>query len=437
MREALCVRTALPERSAGAQWRQDARPPLRFETQVAQRYLRAKRKERFFSIVTVLSVGGVCAGVAALVIAMAISNGFQESLRDHLIGASSHINLLEAQPEFGIAQYEELALRTAVIEHVTAVAPALYGEMMITTPLRGKGCFLKGVDPAAESLVSGLLSKVVDGSADGLTRSQGELPGIILGRRLADGLGARVSTIVTVMNPQGEMTPLGKIPAFKRFQVVAIFETGFFELDNLWSICLLREAQRALSLGNVVNTLEFRLDDLAESDAVATAIQREAGEGFVTSTWMERNRVLFNALQTEKLATALIISMIMLVAALNILISLVMMVIEKTKDIAILKSIGATRAQIRRIFMWQGLAIGSVGTLVGLGLGHLACWLCDRYRLIPLDPEVYGLDYVPFAPQPLDGLYVALAAILISFAITLYPSDSAARVDPAEVLRYE
>ncbi len=410
---------------------------VRFELYVAQRYLRAKRREKFFSIVTVISVTGVAAGVAALIIAMAISNGFQASLRDHLIGASSHINLLEESPEFGIEDYEALMKDLSRLDHVEAVSPALYGEMMITTPLRAKGCFLKGVDPEAEDRVSQLLSTIVEGSFDGLENADGEFPGIVLGRRLADAIGARVSTIVTVLNPQGEMTPLGRIPAFKRFQVVGIFETGFFELDNHWSVCLLREAQRALSLGDVVNSLEFRLDDLAASDETAAAIRRTAGEGFTTSTWMERNRVLFNALETEKLATALIIGMFMLIAALNILISLVMMVVEKTKDIAILKSMGAAQGQIRRIFMWQGLLIGIVGTAMGVAVGHLACWVCQRYRLLPLDAEVYGLAYVPFAPRPLDGLYVALAAILISYFITIYPSSSAARVDSAEILRYE
>ena len=230
---------------------------------------------------------------------------------------------------------------------------------------------------------------------------------------------------------------MGRIPAFKRFQVVGIFETGLFELDSLWSVTLLRDAQRALSLGDVINSLEFRLDDFQASDEVARAIRAKAGDDFTTSTWMERNRVLFNALQTEKLATTMIIGMIMLVAALNILISLVMMVVEKTKDIAILKSIGARQDQIRRIFMWQGLLIGSVGTLAGLVVGHLTCWLCERYRLISLDPEVYGLEYVPFAARPLDGFYVAVAAILISYLITIYPSGNAARVDSAEILRYE
>ena len=410
---------------------------MRFEFYIAQRYLRAKRRDRFFSVVTALSVAGVSAGVAALIIAMAVSNGFQASLREHLIGASSHINLLEKTPEFGIEDYQPLLAKLSRLEHVEAVAPTLYGEMMIRTAVRAKGCVLKGVDPEAESRVSQLLSKIVDGSFEALEQEGGGYPGILLGRRLADAIGARVSTIVTVLNPQGEMTPLGPIPSFKRFQVVGIFETGLFELDNLWSVTLLRDAQRALSLGDVVNSLEFRLDDFQASDEVARAIRAEAGEDFTTSTWMERNRVLFNALQTERLATAMIIGMIMLVAALNILISLVMMVVEKTKDIAILKSIGARQDQIRRIFTWQGLLIGSVGTAAGLVIGHLTCWLCERYRLISLDPEVYGLEYVPFAPRALDGLYVAIAAILISYLITIYPSGNAARVDSAEILRYE
>ncbi len=409
----------------------------RFELYVALRYLRAKRRDHFFSIVTSISVAGVAAGVAALIIAMAINNGFHAGLRDHLIGASSHINLVERDPEYGIENYGPLLDRLARLEHIEAVSPTLYGEMMISTPLRSKGCFLKGVDPDAELRVSRLLSKVVDGSFDGLESTDGEYPGILLGRRLADGIGARVSTIVTVLNPQGEMTPLGRIPAFKRFEVVGIFETGFFELDNLWSICLLRDAQRALSLDDVVNSLEFRLDDLDESETVAAAIEEAAGSEFTASTWMTRNRVLFNALKTEKLVTTLIIGMIMVLAAVNILISLVMMVVQKTKEIAILKSMGTEKRQIRRIFMWQGVIIGALGTGIGLILGHIACWACDRYRLLELDAEVYGLEYVPFAPQPWDGVLVAIAALAISYVITIYPSSGAARVAPAEILRYE
>ncbi len=404
---------------------------------MAQRYLRAKRRDRFFSIVTLLSVAGVATGVAALIIAMAINNGIHDGLRDHLIGASSHINLIQKNPEFGIEDYPALLERLVRLEHVEAVAPTLYGEMMITTPVMAKGCFLKGVDPDAESRVSQLLARIVEGSAEGLAHQAGKYPGILLGRRLADAIGARVSTVVTILNPQGEMTPLGRIPAYKRFEVVGIFETGFFELDQLWAVCLLRDAQRALSLDDVVNSIEFRLDDLDASEQAGAAIEEAAGDDYTITTWMERNQEIFTALETEKFASAIIIGLIMVVAALNILISLVMMVVEKTKDIAILKSIGARQDQIRRVFRWQGVIIGALGTVAGLCLGHLACWLCDRYRLIPLQAEVYGLDYVPFAPQPLDGVLVALAAVLISHLITIYPAGSAARVAPAEVLRYE
>lgn len=410
---------------------------MHFELYVAQRYLRAKRRERLFSFVTVLSVAGVAVGVAALIIAMAINNGVQAGLRDNLIGASSHINLLEKTPEYGIEDYDALLDELGQLENVSAVAPTLYGEMMITTPVMAKGCFLKGIDPAAEAKVSFLLSKIVDGGADGFAASDSQYPGLLLGRRLADELGARVSTIVTVLNPQGEVTPLGRIPGFKRFQVIGIFETGFFEVDKFWAVCLLRDAQRALSLGNVINSVEFQLDDLEATASAAAAIQQAAGDKYTTSTWMERNQQLFSALETEKFVTALIIGMLMLVAGSNILISLTMLVMEKTRDIAILKSMGARQDQIRKIFMWQGVIIGAVGTAAGLCLGHLVCWLCHRYRLVPLNAEVYGLEYVPFAPQPLDGVFVALAAVLISFLITIYPSGNAARIAPAEVLRYE
>ncbi len=410
---------------------------MKFELYVAQRYLRAKRREQFFSIVTVLSVTGVAAGVASLIIAMAINNGVQGGIRDHLIGASSHINLVETTPGFGIEDYTTLAADLSQLEPVDAVAPALYGEMMISTPVRAKGCFLKGVLLEEEARVSDLLSKIVEGSAEDLERMAGEYPGVLLGRHLADGIGARVSTIVTMLNPQGEITPLGRIPSFKRFQVVGIFETGFYELDNLWSICLLRDAQRALSLPDVVNSLEVRLVDLEVSGEAAQLIETAAGEEFSTSTWMERNQALFAALNTEKLVTALIIGIIMVVAALNVLISLVMMVVEKTKDIAILKSMGTRTRQIRSVFMWQGIIIGTLGTVIGLILGHTVCWLCDRHQLIRLNSEVYGLEYVPFAPRPLDAVFVALAAVAISYVITIYPSSSAAGVEPAEVLRYE
>ena len=408
-----------------------------FELQIARRYLRAKRKERFISIVTVISVVGVAAGVTALIVAMAINNGVQAALRDHLVGASSHINLLEKERAFGIEDYQPLIEKLAAVEHVEAAAPALYGEMMISTPLLARGCFLKGIDPAAERSVSGLLDKIVEGSADGLEPQAEGYPGILLGRRLADSIGARVSTVVSVLNPQGEITIFGRTPLYKRFQVAGVFETGFYEYDNLWAVSSLRSVQQSLSLGNVINSIEFKLDDLDLAEAVARKIERAAGDEFAATSWIDRNSVLFNALKTEKFVTTLIIGIIMLVAALNILTSLVMIVMEKNRDIAILKSMGASNGQIRKIFMWQGLTIGAAGTAIGAAAGHAVCWAAELYRLIPLEAEVYGLDYVPFAPRPLDGALVAAAAVLISYLVTIYPSSSAAGIAPAEALRYE
>ena len=410
---------------------------MSFELFVAARYLRAKRKTRFISIVTVISVAGVATGVTALVIGMAINNGVQQDLQRHLLAATAHINLLEKERGFGIENWRPLLEDFKKVDHVEAVAPALYGEVMISTPLGGHGCIIKGIDPAREIQVAELLRNLEEGSLNDLIQPPGSLPGIILGRRLADRIGARMQTEVGVLNPQGELTPYGMMPVRKRFRVVGIFNSGFFEYDNTWTYATLEATQQTLAIDDVINAVEFRLDDLSRAESVAGVIREKAGPKYDALSWAERNRTVFNALQMEKLVTAIAIGLIMLVAALNILTSLVMMVMEKNKDIAILKSMGAGRAQIRRIFMWQGLVIGVVGTLSGLALGHFLCWLFDTYRLLPLAPEVYGLEYVPFAPEWTDGVVVAVAALVISYLITIYPSGSAAKVAPVEVLRYE
>ena len=410
---------------------------MSFELFVAARYLRAKRKTRFISIVTVISVLGVATGVAALVIAMAINNGVQQDLQRHLLAASAHVNLMEKEPGFGIENWRPLVEDLERVEHVEAAAPALYGEVMISTPIRGRGCILKGIDPAGEIQVAELLRDLEEGSLNDLIQPQGSQPGIILGRRLADTIGARLQTEVALINPQGESTPFGMMPVRKRFRVVGIFNSGFFEYDNTWAYALLEAAQQTLAIEDVINSVELRLDDIDLAESVAREVEEIAGPEYGAVSWAERNRAVFNALEMEKLVTSIAIGLIMLVAALNILTSLVMMVMEKNKDIAILKSMGAGRAQIRRIFMWQGLVIGIVGTAAGLVLGHVLAWACDKYRLLPLEAEVYGLEYVPFAPQWFDGVVVAVAALAISYLITIYPSGSAARVAPVDVLRYE
>ena len=409
---------------------------MAFELFVAGRYLRAKRRQRFISVVTSIAVLGVATGVMALVIAMAINNGVEQDLQRHLLGATAHVNLLEKERGFGIEDWRAFMERFRDVEHVEAMAPALYGEMMISGPIRARGCFLKGIDPEAEPAVGDLLTKITEGSLEDLVRP-GTQPGIILGKRLAEAIGARLNSVMTLVNPQGELTPFGPVPGFKRVRVAAIFESSFYEYDNYWAIATLETVQQSLSLGDVINAVDFKLDDLNLAPSVSAEVEKLAGPEFAATSWMERNRELFNALKVEKLVTTVTIGLIMLVAALNVLTSLVMMVMEKKKDIAILMSMGARRPQIRKIFALQGLIIGSAGTALGLFVGHLLCWLCETYRLIPLEAQVYGLSYVPFAPRAWDAAAVALAALVISYLTTIYPAATATRILPLEVLRYE
>ena len=401
---------------------------MSIEMFVAGRYLRAKRRERFISLVTALSVVGVATGVAALVIAMAINNGVEQDLRRYLLGATAHVQLLEKSRQ-GITNWREFIKEFDDITNVAATAPALYGEVMIVGLLRSGFANLKGIEPDRELDVAGMLADLKEGSVDDLERAD-DFPGIILGSDLAEHVGVGMNHFVTVMNPQGEMTPWGPIPSEKRFRVAGIMESGFYLYDKAWAITTLKYTQQALNQPDVINAVEFKIDDLDRLEAVA-------GSDFSATNWKEQNAHIFRALEVEKLVTAITIGLIMLVAGLNILTSLVMMVMEKRKDIAILKSLGASRTQVRKIFILQGIVIGATGTAAGLVLGHVAAWICNSYKLIPLEAEIYGLSYVPFAPRLVDAVLVGLAALLMSYLTTIYPAGSAIRIAPAEVLRYE
>ncbi len=403
---------------------------------IARRYLRAKRKQAVISVITAISIIGVSAGVMALIVALAINNGFRQQLQNHLLGATSHVNLLEVQRGTGIENWREFLDRFRSVPGVVAVAPALYGQVMISGPIQARGAILKGIDPPAELQVGDLLRRIRQGSLEAL-RGDPKQPGLIVGKRLADELGLRLETPVTVVSPQGEMTPIGSVPAWKRFRVVAIFDSGFYDFDSTWTFTTLKAAQQTLSLPDVINTVEFRLQDLYQAGPVSKEIEKIAGKRFSTTTWMEQNRALLNAFKMERVVTIITIGLIVLVAALNILISLVMMVMEKYRDIAVLMSMGMRREQVAKVFILQGTMIGVAGALIGLVLGYGLSWLGDRYRWIPLDSDIYGLSYVPFDARPWDGVWVAAMAILISFLATIYPARSATRIAPAEVLRYE
>ena len=405
---------------------------------MARRYLRARRKEAVISVITAISILGVAAGVMALVVALAINNGFRDTLQRNLLGAMAHINVQEKEPRNGIENWEALAARIRQVPHVTAAGPALYTPIFFSGPVQSQGGILKGVDIRAELQISDTLRHLKAGSVERLRAApDGGVPGIILGARLAEDIGMLQNSMVNVTSPQGELTPFGPRPSIRRFRVVGIFESGFYDIDDRWAYTSLEAAQQALSLQDVVNQIEVKLDDLNRAPEVARTIEKIAGPKYATTTWMERNRQLLNALKMEKAVTVVTIGLIELVAALNILITLVMMVMEKYRDIAVLMSMGARRAQIRGIFMLQGVLIGVVGTAIGLAAGYALCYFADRYRWIRLDEQVYALSFVPFEPRWVDGVWVAAAAILVSFLATIYPARNATRIAPAEVLRYE
>lgn len=407
-----------------------------FEWFVALRYLRIRRKEAVISVVTLISVLGVAAGVAALIISLAINSGFRSTLQRDLLGATAHVNILAKDPGAGISDWRGLARKLSGLPHVVAAAPVLYAPVFLSTPLNAKGAILKGVEPAAELSVSDTLRKLRTGSIDQLQRA-GRYPGIILGSRLAQDTGAMNGSVVQVITAQGELTPTGLRPSFQKFRVVGTFETGFFDIDDTWAYADLAAVQRILSLGDVVNSVELRVDDLDRAPEIAAAAERAAGREYSSTNWQEQNRQLLNALRMERVVTSITIGLIELVAAINILITLTMIVMEKYRDIAVLMSMGARRAQIRGILMVQGLAIGAVGTGAGLIAGYGLSYLANRYHWIRLDESVYALSWVPFEPRLLDGAWVTAAALTVCLVATLYPARNATRILPAEVLRYE
>ncbi len=435
---------------------------MRIELFIAGRYLRAKRRQAVISVITGISVAGVAAGVASLIIALAINNGFRQDLQQRLLGASAHVSLLRVEGG-GIPHWRAELERLRTQPHVVAASPAIYEQVLVSRGARAKGVVLKGVLPEYESKVSDLLGAVKLGSADSLQQKPSareenvpppdgaaspqnatppwdrrpEMAPILLGKGLAQELGATVGSVVLVTSPQGELTPFGIVPKYVRFHVTGIFDSGFYDYDTAWAFTRLEDAQRLFGLGDVVTVIEFKVDDIDRAAEIATGLEQAAGRGFGSTNWMEQNRALFRALRLERVVTFITIGLIVLVAALNILISLIMMVMEKTRDIAILMSLGARRAQVRRIFLLQGVLIGVVGTALGLVLGYALSWAGGHYQWISLSPEIYAIDYVPFAPRALDGVVVALVALAISLVATIYPSWAAARILPAEALRYE
>ena len=441
---------------------------MRFELFIAARYLRARRRQAVVGFITAISVIGVAAGVAALIIALAITNGMRRDLQERLVGATAHVDLMRTAGD-GIRNWRPLMDRLATLPHVQAVAPGLYGQVLISRGPRSGGALIKGIIPTDERKVGDLLQSIHEGSADelqplaaaalpttvsgvdsvdsvdsvgSLNRTETNLapppiPPIVIGHELALNLGAALADTILVTSPQGDLTPLGLLPRYQRFRVVGIFTSGFYQYDSTYAFMRLADSQRLFSEPDLISVFSFRIDDLYRAQQVGHEIETAAGSGFQATNWMEQNRELFRALKLEQVVTFIVLALIVVVAALNILIALTMMVMEKTRDIAVMMSFGVSASQVRRIFMLQGLLISTLGTALGLVLGYAGSVAGSHFRFIHLDASVYSIDYLPFAPRLTDALIVACVSLGISLLATLYPSNSAARILPAEALRYE
>jgi lipoprotein-releasing system permease protein len=424
---------------------------MRFELTIAARYLRARRRQAVVGLVTVISIAGVAAGVAALIIALAVTNGMRHDLEDRLLGSSSHVELMRIKTD-GIRDWQPLLAHLRTLPHVTAAAPGIYGQVLVSRGARAGFALIKGVVPADERTVSDLLTTLPQQAVDELnpapvpapvndaiapSTTPRFYPPILLGQGLAEQIGATVGDSVLVTSPQGELTPLGLAPRYQRYRVAGIFHSGFYAYDNAWAFTSLDAAQRLFSEPDLLSVISFRVDDLDHAPEIARTIEAAAGPGYMSTNWIEQNRELFRALKLEQYVTFIVIALIVIVAALNILIALTMMVMEKTRDIAVLMSFGVTPEQVRRIFLLQGLLISLIGTAIGLILGYVAAWAGAHYHFIHLSAEVYNLDTLPFAPKAIDGVIVSALSIGVSLLATLYPSSSAAGILPAEALRYE
>lgn len=406
-----------------------------FELFLSLRYLRAKRKQAFISVITVISVLGVMVGVMALVVVLSVMNGFRADLMSKILGVNSHILVLNFGGAFG--DYGEVAEKVVKVNGVVASTPFIYAQVMVNNSGNVSGAILRGVDPKNVARVLGFESMIKGGSLASLEGRAEGFPPIIIGRELSRQIGASPEDIVTLVSPEGKLTPLGRTPNTRKFRVTAIFDSGMYEYDATMVFVSIREAQDFLALGDRVTGLEVRVRDIYESGKIAKRIQKDLGYPYWTKDWKVMNRSLFSALELEKVTMFVILTMIVLVGALNIISTLVMVVMEKTRDIAILRAMGASARSIMSVFVLQGLLVGLIGTLAGLVSGLGICHLLAKYKFISLPADVYYISKLPVRVEFMDVWLVALAAVFISFIATLYPSWYASRLNPVEAIRYE
>lgn len=420
---------------------------MSFEFFVSLRYLRAKRRGAFISINTLISVAGVLLGVMAMMVVLAVMTGFGADIKSKILGMNAHVRVMSRSGK--LEQYEEIMKKIEAVDGVQAAAPFIHSQIMLRSGPSVSGAILRGIDPLRAGRVLDLEKNMKGSHLRALARvtkpqKEGEKgtaapPGIILGKELAGLLMANPGDEVYVVSPfGGSLTPTGgRVPHMKKFRVVGIFDSGMYDYDTSFAYVSIESAQKLLRLRHSVNGIEVKVDDIYRVDQISDSILESLGSGYWTQDWMQMNKSFFSALKLEKTVMFIILVLIILVAAFSIISTLIMMVVNKTKEIAILKSMGATAKSIMRIFMLDGLIIGVVGTILGLLGGGLLCYLLKRYEFVKLPSDVYYISTLPVRVQVLDVTLIALSAIAISFLATLYPSYQASRLDPAAAIRYE
>ncbi|MEW5746552.1 MAG: lipoprotein-releasing ABC transporter permease subunit [Nitrospirota bacterium] len=407
---------------------------LSYSLFIALRYLKSKKKHKGISFNAIISISGVAVGVMALLVVLSVMSGFHEDLQKKILGANAHAVVLNYRG--AIADYQEVLSKLKDEPHVTSVSPFVMGQVMVSSGKRAHGVFMRGIQLQSEAKTTDILGHIKEGSIEDLAK-RGDLPWIVIGKELASMIGAMVGDTINVISPVGEVGPLGMLPKVKQFRVGAIFEVGMFEYDTSLVLTDMKAAQEFFGYGDTVSGIELRLDDIYRAPEVRTSVTSALGFPFYAKDWMQMNKNLFSALKLEKFAMFVILILIVLVASFNIVSTLMMNVMEKQREIAILKAMGATNRGVMLVFVFQGLFIGIIGTTIGIAGGYALGVVLNNYEIIKLPADVYYLSKLPVKMKFIDFLVVSVSAVTISFLSTLYPSYHAAKLNPVEPLRYE